>query len=176
MPNANDQTTPTTDNTKPEGGGKSDATAKAADGAALAEANKRISELTSKLTDATAKAATLEGELTTVKGERDTAVTRVTELTEEVSRLAAAAAEKGAPPKLDLPKNARQLNESVTIADANGMRRDAKLGDVVMVSKATGDKLVAEVAELQATVGRNYRVYAVSPATLEDLAQLKHLR
>lgn len=147
-------------------------------------ADQRLRDLQQQASDASAAANTAKAEAAAARGELDRALTENAGLKAQVERLTTAnqqlaessAARDGMPSlPVDLPKNASQLLDSVTIAvigeDGKPLRANAKRGDVVFVAPKDG-----ELDELQQAVGLVARVHAVTKAQAEELRTLKLLR
>jgi chromosome segregation ATPase len=145
-------------------------------------AAQRLKNLEEQASRAATEVQTARADLAAAKGDLDRANAANATLREENERLktqlvkqTAAAAKSGDLPALPvpLPKAARQLTESVTIATltehAAPVRATAKRGDVVIVGE------VEDAEELQAKIGTLVRVYAVEKATAAELATLGHV-
>jgi hypothetical protein len=146
-------------------------------------AAERITNLETQASEAAAETQKARGDAAAFKGELERANVELAGLRASNQRLnellaasSAAAAKSDSLPALpiELPKNARQLVESVTFAavgaDGSPVRANGKRGDVVVIGKGE----VAE--ELQGRIGLLIRVYPVSRATADELDQLKHVR
>jgi chromosome segregation ATPase len=144
-------------------------------------ARERLADLSRQASEAAAETQTARSEAAAAKGDLERANSELIglreqnkRLTEQLENLGKAAAVKDQLPALpvELPVNAKQLLESVTIAtltEAGPVRANPKRGDVVLVGKPE----VAE--ELQGKIGTIVRVYAVDKQTAAELAKLKHV-
>lgn len=117
---------------------------------------------------AKARVAVLEGELS--KSQADaTALRRENEALREQLAGLGAAVNRGGLPQLpvELPKNAAQLLESVTILSGpNKARTDARAGDVVFVSESA-----PALDKLRKAIGLVANVHAISEAQAEELVK-----
>lgn len=126
----------------------------------------KSAELARKLSDAQARAAALEGELEKAQAAHKASEAKAAELERQLAR-ATNAVKNSVAPLFDLPPDAGQLTECVTIVDAKRNRVQAKVGDVILVD--AGD---VQVEALQKQLGLAARVYAVGAKQAEELAKL----
>lgn len=138
-------------------------------------AEQRLSALQQQASDAAgdaekarARVAALEGELALKETELNGLRKDNEKLTAQVAGLGLAVNRSGLPVlPVKLPKDATQLNESVTIvAGVNKKRTAAKAGDVVYVNP--NEK---QLESLRRSVGLAATVHSVSEETAEDLAK-----
>lgn len=141
----------------------------------------RIADLEAQASKAAGEMQTARQDAAAARGDLERANAANATLREENDRLKAqlakqteAAAKSGDLPVLpvELPKNAKQLVESVTIGaftEHGVVRATPKRGDVVIVGKPE------DAEELQGKIGGVVRVYAVDKATAAELATFKHV-
>lgn len=115
-----------------------------------------------------ARAEALQGELDRANAALRAAEQRIESLTAQLAEATSAAKTAGTA-IAGLPDNARQVNESVTVASSvpgfgKGGRLHVKAGDVLIVTKDEG-----EWSDLQKQLGLRATVYRVSKATLDEL-------
>lgn len=155
---------PSANGSAAEQGGKAEAgkEQQVRDGKAELERQEREAELArlrAEVADLTGKLQRANEELTSLTGKLEAAEAEI-----ERQRVALNKIRVGA---LEVPANAAQLTESVTLTESlRNVRVDGKLGDVI-VRGGSPD----EVRDLQARYGKQYRVYAVSPEEFDEVVR-----
>lgn len=130
----------------------------------------RMQERASQASELERKVKAMQGEKAKLEKKLATAVERADQSEREAAHLRELLQSSATGTLKDLPKDAAQLKESVTLPGPDGGRVDANAGDVIVVGskKAVGD--------LQESVGSAYRVLSVSKDAMREVRELGLLK